>query len=373
MANKSYLNLDDELDDQEPYSSLKSSGSVEDLGLDQSDPVMPPSIRDSVRSTVSKKLGGSTDSYLDDPLMKNFDSDQAGLNSLREAKRGADSIGNMGQAFAQMAQGANAPKLNQNLYDNMSKQNESMMKTGEDALDRKQKVIQAIEQRKSREGIAANANEDKKLRRQEIAAYKSALLQGKTDKEATKREEKELALAVPGYERTGEVLPKPEDVSKFRSATASAEQLGNKLGRLRELVKKVGSFEYGGEDGQEMESLATEIQLLSKNEDMYKLGVLTGPDMSLLTKITADPTSLSSLFTRNPTRLKQIDSQISSIKDKLASSAKSMGYREPSGMTHTDEQSGAGKIVAKRQYSASRNQTKLVYSDGSEVILDGKQ
>jgi hypothetical protein len=31
------------------------------------------------------------------------------------------------------------------------------------------------------------------------------------------------------------------------------------------------------------------------------------------------------------------------------------------------------KKVARKQYSASANKTKLVYEDGSEEILDGKQ
>lgn len=165
------------------------------------------------------------------------------------------------------------------------------------------------------------------------------LMGQKEDAKAEKRSDRELQLAVPGYERTGEVLPKPEEAQKLRKATASAEQLQSKLKRLRELVGGVngkggaGAFEYGGKEGQEMETLATEIQLLSKGEDMYQLGVLTGPDMSLLQKITADPSSVNSFFTREGTRLKQIDTQIKSIQDKLGSVTKASGYKPKAGNT----------------------------------------
>lgn len=169
--------------------------------------------------------------------------------------------------------------------------------------------------------------DEQALRRQEMRALMGERREEREAIRDEKRNEKELALAVPGFERTGEVLPKAEEAQKLRKATANAEQLQTKLNRLKELVKTAGSYEYGGQAGQEMASLATEIQLLSKSPEMYELGVLTGPDMGLLQKITADPESLDSLFTRDSTRLKQIDTQLKSVADKTDSIAKSMGYR----------------------------------------------
>lgn len=152
--------------------------------------------------------------------------------------------------------------------------------------------------------------------------------QEREDKNLQKIEDREGRLAVPGYARMGNVLPKDEEAVKFRKATASAEQMSQKLGRLRDLVKSHGSFEYGGEAGTEMESLATEIQLLGKSPELYELGVLAGPDLDLLTKITADPASMSSLFAQDSSRIKQIDTQMKSIAGKLASTAKSLGYEK---------------------------------------------
>lgn len=177
--------------------------------------------------------------------------------------------------------------------------------------------------------------EQKKLDRQDARDERRMLAgikqQDRLDAREQKLNDRDLQLAVPGFERTGEVLPKAEEAVKFRKATATADNLSTKLNRMRDLVKDKGSFEYGGNAGQEMEALATEIQLLGKSPELYELGVLTGPDLSLLQKITADPTSLSSMFTRDGTRLQQIDSQLGSIKQKLDSTSKSLGYRRAGG------------------------------------------
>lgn len=207
-------------------------------------------------------------------------------------------------------------------------------KGAQDALARSAAVRKAVEDRKGKEAaLQASLNEraiDNRradealaLRRDDIALRREE----RADNLAQKRNDKELSLAVPGYERTGDVLPKAEEAQKFREATADASQLTSKLNRLRELVNKYGSFEWGGEAGQEMSSLATEIQLLSKSPSMYSLGVLTGPDLEILKKITADPSDMSSLFTRDSTRKAQINAQLASIENKLASKAASLGYR----------------------------------------------
>jgi hypothetical protein len=191
-----------------------------------------------------------------------------------------------------------------------------------------------------RAGIDVDSVLNRALQREQIASNRELARQDKFNKELEKKQERELALAVPGFERTGKILPKPEEAVKFRSSVDTVNQLQQKLTRMKQLVGENGSFEFFGPAGQEMQSLATEIQLLSKNKDAYDLGVLTGPDLSLLQKITADPDSLKSLFTRNKTRNAQIDSQLKSIQLRLDSKAKSLGYRkEGSSSSSGDEPS----------------------------------
>lgn len=191
----------------------------------------------------------------------------------------------------------------------------------------------------------------------------NAKAQERADKREEKLSDKELKLAVPGYARTGEVMPSEQEAQKFRKATAVSDQLTKKLDRMKELVKTHGSFEYGGEAGQEMEALATEIQLLGKSPELYELGVLAGPDLSLLQKITADPTSMSSLFTRDKTRQKQIDTQIESLKQKLASTSQSLGYAQKG------QQKEQRKMI-KTQTNTETGQKRIVYDDGTVEILD---
>lgn len=208
--------------------------------------------------------------------------------------------------------------------------------------------------------------EQKKLDRQDAREERRSLFgfkqQERQDAKDLKREERDLTLAVPGYERTGEVLPKPEEAAKFRKSTAVSKQLNDKLSRMKELVKEYGSFEYGGEGGQEMESLATEIQLLGKSPELYELGVLTGPDLTLLQKITSDPSSLSSLFTFDSTRNKQLDSQIKSIQDKLGATASSMGYAKAG-----EKQQ---KKITKTQTNQKTGEKRIVYDDGTIEIVN---
>lgn len=175
---------------------------------------------------------------------------------------------------------------------------------------------------------------------------------------AEKKAEKMQGLAVPGYKMGDQVVPKAEEAQKFRKATAVSNQLKQKLNRMKDLVKQHGSFEYGGDGGQEMEALATEIQLLGKSPELYELGVLAGPDLTLLNKITASPDSWSSMFTRDKTRQTQLDTQLKSIEQKLSTTAESMGYT-PEGK----------KSELKRQVNKKTRETRIVYTDGTSEII----
>jgi hypothetical protein len=209
MANKSYLNFKDELDDlendQKPDSSLSDRKTLEAIGLDSlqgdqaeaqdedelldSDPddlseapvSLPTSPRDAVMSAILNKRSPS------EPLMDNFNQQEQTMNQVAQNKSKADLVTNLGQAFSSFAQGANAPKPT-SLYDNMAKQNEAPVKMAQDALERKQKVIQAIEQRKSRE---AASNNTAQYRQQMIDLQKDRLKQAgaaKSQSDNTKQE-----------------------------------------------------------------------------------------------------------------------------------------------------------------------------------------
>jgi hypothetical protein len=60
--------------------------------------------------------------------------------------------------------------------------------------------------------------------------------------------------------------------------------------------------------------------------------------------------------------------------DTLAKSGKIVdSYRETAGVAGPSENKPTNKTVAKKQYSPSADKTKLIYTDGTEEILDGRQ
>lgn len=344
------INYADEGDlSDQPYMSVSDRVKSQPRGLpdvsNQNVPINIPGITDlpaarEVASSVPSVKDYIRNKMSPDFLMNQYQRDKQGLQDFEKTKLQADYASNLGQAFQSLARGVAAPQAT-SLYDNIEKQGKDLLGAKEKELGLSNQVMNAIANRQARDDMRGLAQQRFDLARRD-----------RMSREDEKRQEKEDQLAVPGFERTGEVLPKAEEAAKLRGAVASANELTSKLGRLKDLVNQYGSFEYGGEGGQEMESLATEIQLLAKNQDMYNLGVLTGPDLNLLQKLTADPASLTSLLTRDKTRLKQIDTQLQSIAGKLNTKAQSLGYRKAGapqsaslGVGGGQEKASSGKIV----------------------------
>lgn len=165
MAYADLQSDDDREDDGAPYDTVSDRVGTPDFAAPQS------SISDAVKSSIAQKAAPppaapspSLDSLLKDPLMSVYNQDQAKLDQSRQAKIRGDLIANIGQSFSQASLGAGAPKPT-NLYENIDKQNQEVQKYGEDDAERRQKVIQSIEQRKSREGVAS----ENRLGRQALA------------------------------------------------------------------------------------------------------------------------------------------------------------------------------------------------------------
>lgn len=92
-----------------------------------------------------------------------------------------------------------------------------------------------------------------------------------------------------GWKLSEGATPTADDAKKFKSGVSAARTLLENLNEYQNLVARKGS-EFSGKDAQRMESLARDIQLSAKNEDLYGLGVLTGPDLQLLEEIIQAPT-----------------------------------------------------------------------------------
>jgi hypothetical protein len=99
---------------------------------------------------------------------------------------------------------------------------------------------------------------------------------------------------VGGWKLSDGATPTADDAKKFKTGAAAARSLLSNLNEYQGLVDKYGS-EVGGKVAQRMDSLVRDIQLSAKNEDLYGLGVLTGPDLALLEEVVGSaPTGVTS-------------------------------------------------------------------------------
>ncbi len=187
MANRDYLNIEDELDDQLPYSSITDRSPLEDVSLgglipeQEGMPAVPPP--NHVRDVIKQRTMGSPPPIEPqvDPLMKEFETRQADLDQYRQSKLQSDSLSNFAQAASQAAMGSNTPKSDDALYTHIQKQGSDLLKGNEEDLDRRQKMINAIEARNLRVDTEEGRREDRNLLRKSIESRKD---QARTDKVA---------------------------------------------------------------------------------------------------------------------------------------------------------------------------------------------
>jgi hypothetical protein len=115
----------------------------------------------------------------------------------------------------------------------------------------------------------------------------------KMDQQKKQREIQQYSQ-VGGFKLADGSTPTADDAKKFKAGAAGARALLSNLNEYQNLVDQYGS-EAGGKVAQRMDSLVRDIQLAAKNEDLYDLGVLTGPDLSLLEEVVGSaPTGITS-------------------------------------------------------------------------------
>lgn len=191
-------------------------------------------------------------------------------------------------------------------------------------------------------------------------------------------DEKMSALHVPGY---GEANT-PDDAKQLKAAVELKQNFDRKLTEMIALRESKGSEVLDREAVQRGQQLSKDLLLLYK--DMAKLGVLSQSDEAILNAIIpSDPLewNASQLAGQDPTmhRLKKFkaDSE-ADFQSRLATRLKN--YKSKAVVdTPADSDGGtayaqtSGKKVTAKQYSPSRNQTRITYSDGTTEVVDGKQ
>lgn len=104
-------------------------------------------------------------------------------------------------------------------------------------------------------------------------------------------ETKVAANSLPGFRVLPNYNVTMEDTKLIKQAEPDIEALRRGIREIRDKYKKTG-MEFTGNDAAWYESRIKELKLLAKGEALYKLGVLAGPDMGILTGVLPDPSSI---------------------------------------------------------------------------------
>ena len=170
---------------------------------------------------------------------------------------------------------------------------------------------------------------DAQIQRMTDPSSRDASLSLREELADEKRKIAEDEINVPGYEIEPGIRFQKEEAQKARKAISSFSTMDKGISRMKQLVDKYGSYEFSGPESGEMDSLATGLQVTAK--ELYDLGVLNGPDMTLLQKQFQNPDTLKSMFTRDKTRQAELDTALSTLKTAFQEGLKSKGYRQAGG------------------------------------------
>lgn len=192
--------------------------------------------------------------------------------------------------------------------------------------------------------------------------YKQRMDQEKKDRELRRY------TNVGGWQLKEGATPTPDDAKKFKAGVSATSALLDNLNKYQDLVTDKGS-EYFGKNARDMDSLARAIQLDAKNEDLFGLGVLTGPDLALLEELIQAPTGLGSQL--NPmagtTAANKAQQLREIINSRLGAKAKTYGFQPQSDWTQLAENVKGGNL--KRDVGPGMGTTRINASDAPKQSL----
>lgn len=172
-----------------------------------------------------------------------------------------------------------------------------------------------------------------------------------------KIKDKEQEREVPGY---GKARTKEEAI-RFRENVGTVNKITDSANRLAELGKDVNLT-----DRQKIAEINTEIGFLvgALRLPLQGPGAMTDSDRQQLIDLIGNPAKLIGVESIERKKLETLAKRVNANLSRDAESV-IIDYKSKS--------APQSKTITKRQYSPSRDKTRIIYSDGSEEILDGKQ
>lgn len=137
-----------------------------------------------------------------------------------------------------------------------------------------------------------------------------------TNEQALQHFGEKANMYVRGYGMSTDPQLAKDFIQKVKPMGDTVRKLKNTMAQIDNLSK------FNPKDRAAMQSIMRDLQLTLKDEQNYKLGVLTGPDMSLLEEITGDPNSFNPMM-NSKERLKQA---LKNISDKMDNQISNYGF-----------------------------------------------
>jgi len=226
--------------------------------------------------------------------------------------------------------------------------------------------------------------EQKKLDRSEARAERAAREQDKRDEKLTRNQEQDLMKLGKDVAGTQDLLGGLDEVeaklggkleSFSRDKDGNLVKDGKKVDLPGVSVPGIGRVSAYSSEARELQGAADKIFNTTLKDRSG--GAVTDNEMERLKqefnsgKYNSEPELIDALQ-----RFKRATARVLKNREASFSPAVVDKYKEQGGRT-SDSVSGANKTpaknVVKKQYSQSANKTKIIYDDGSEEIVDGKQ
>lgn len=124
----------------------------------------------------------------------------------------------------------------------------------------------------------------------------------KNQMELAEASRKKTTSPVPGYQKGPNYVADDVEERSLRSGAASVQKFNGVLNALRSKVQSASKADLANPWSNVSKAIKNDLrdlQLIYKSKDFAELGVLTGPDLSLLEQVIEDPGSISNLYSGN--------------------------------------------------------------------------
>jgi hypothetical protein len=249
----------------------------------------------------------------------------------------------------------------------------SQGRTQKNIADRQNKSLEGMNERQARALEANLANQGRQQRNADRSYGLSA-----AQYEAAERERQRKASEVP--QSVVDRVTKNEDfvsaLKEVRDAVNSGKlKVGGAMGTAKQFG--LGSGSVGAPVGEMAGISPEEAAILTKwNQAVIDQVIANAASTFSDRYIQTQKGALPSLGSSKASFLRSMNDLIAK-EEKFRSNLVGNTLKSKSGRANelagTPSPSASGKSVSKKLYSASRNQTKIVYSDGSEEIVSGKK